>query len=234
MGASPRAQLDAYGFRRTSIYLTEWNYALTDEPSPMQRAAYVGSSLILMQDSPIARAVYHRADREGRPERQLINDDGTLSKAGHAFEAVGSMRRTPLRLATAGGDDQGFSVEAGRSPWTGETRVLIGNYEIPPADQGPLPFPDNLFTIPGVATFTILDRRMVSYHDNAGYDLTVTGLQGRGRPYIVSRYRVDDAHDLTLVDRSIHRGGPVRLTATLPAPAVELVVIAPISRRAAR
>jgi xylan 1,4-beta-xylosidase len=226
-----RALLDLYGFRYTSVDLTEWNYALTDEPSPMQRAAYAASSLILMQDAPIAHAVYHRADREGGPQWQLVNDDGALSKAGHAFEAVGSMRRTPLRLATAGGDDQGFSVEAGRSRRSGETRVLLTNYEIPAADQGPLPFPDNVFTIPGVASFTILPRRSVTYANNDGYDLKVTGLRGRGRPYVVSRYRVDDAHDLTLVDRSVRRGGSVRLTATLPAPAVELVVIAPVHGR---
>ena len=38
----------------------------------------------------------------------------------------------------------------------------------------------------------------------------------------VRRYRVDDSHDLTLVDRSVMRGRNVRLQATLPAPAVEL------------
>jgi xylan 1,4-beta-xylosidase len=225
-----RALLDRYGFTRTAIHLTEWNYALTEQPSAMQRAAYAASSLILMQDAPLERAVYHRADREGGPSWQLINDDGTLSKPGRAFEAVGAMQRTPLRLATSGGDDQGLSVEAGRTHSRGahgEVRVLLSNYEIPVADQGPLPFPGNVFTIPGVASFTILDRRSVSYTDNNGYDLTVTDLPGRGRPYLVSRYRVDETHDLTLVDRSVQRGGRVRLSATLPAPSVELVVIRP-------
>jgi xylan 1,4-beta-xylosidase len=224
-----RDLLDRYGFRRAAIHLTEWNYALTDQPSAMQRAAYVASSLILMQDSPLERAVYHRADREGGPDWQLINDDGTLSKPGRAFQAVSAMRRTPRRLASTGGDDQGFSVEAGRGA-RGAVRVLLSNYEIPAADQGPLPFPDNLFAIPGIGTFTILDRRTVTYTNNDGYDLTVAGLRRRGH-YAVSRYRVDDGHDLTLVDRSIRRGGAVGLAATLPAPAVELVVIDPLRRR---
>ena len=127
----------------------------------------------------------------------------------------------------------GFAVQAGRGR-DGEVRVLIANYEIPPADTGPthpLPFPDNLFTIPGIATFTILDRRAVTYTDNNGYDLTVGNLGGRGRSFRVSRYRLDDAHDLTLVDRSVERGGSVRLSATLTAPGVELVVIAPVRGR---
>jgi hypothetical protein len=95
------------------------------------------------------------------------------SKTGRAFETVGLMNRTPLRLATSGGDDQGFSVEAGRSRRRGadgKVRVLLSNYEIPAADQGPLPFPNNEFAIPGVATFTLLDRRTVTYTNNSGYD----------------------------------------------------------------
>ena len=216
------ALLDNAGFRHTAIQLTEWNYALTEPATQMQRAAFAASSLALMQDAPISRAVYHRADAEGGPDWQLVNDDGSLSKTGHAFEAVGKLARTPLRLRTRGGDDQGFSVLAGRS-LRGTVRVLLTNYEIPPEDQGPLPFPDNIFSIPGIATFTLLDRRTVTYTDNAGYDLTVKGLHGR---YVVRRYRVDAGHDLTLVDSSVQHGDRVRLSATLPAPAVELVEIA--------
>jgi hypothetical protein len=133
------------------------------------------------------------------------------------------MRRTPLRVAETGGDDAGLSVEAGRNPLTGEVRVLVSNYEIPAADQGPLPFPGNVFTIPGIASFTILDRRAVTYADNAGYDLTVRGL-APWRRHTVERYRLDDGHDLSLVDRSVQRG-PVHLSAALPAPGLELIVI---------
>jgi xylan 1,4-beta-xylosidase len=228
LGNDYRALLNSYGFTRTAIHLTEWNYGLVDQPSPMQRAAYVADSLVLMQDSPIARAAYYRNDADNGSGFALVANDGTLTKTGDAFKAVGAMNRTPLRLATTGGDDQGFAVEAGRSWRRGEVRVLLANYEIPAADQGPLPFPDNLFTIPGIATFTILDRRSVTYTNNDGYDLSVTGLRRR---YVVSRYRLDDGHDLTLVDRSVQRGDSLRLTATLPAPAVELVVIDPLRRR---
>lgn len=216
-----RALLDRFGLRHTQIQLTEWNYALTEQPSALQRAAFAASSLIGMQDSDVSRAVFHRVDSEGNPGWQLVNDDGTLTKTGAAFAAVGTLTRTPLRLATRGGDDQGFAVEAGRGRH-GQVRVLISNYEIPAEDMGPLPFPNNEFSIPGVATFTLLDRRTVTYQDNAGYDLTVDRLSGRS---LVSRYRVDAGHDLTLVDRSVQRGRSIRVSAALPAPAVELVVI---------
>ncbi len=223
LGRSYRALLDAYGFRRTAIQMTEWNYGLVDQPSPMQRAAFAADSLLAMQDSPISRAVYYRFDADNGTGFALASDDGTLTKAGRAFEAVGSMRRTPLRVAETGGDDAGLSVEAGRNPLTGEVRVLVSNYEIPAADQGPLPFPGNVFTIPGIASFTILDRRAVTYADNAGYDLTVRGL-APWRRHTVERYRLDDGHDLSLVDRTVQRG-PVHLSAALPAPGLELIVI---------
>ena len=173
---------------------------------------------------PISFPITHGAAVSWPPGWQLINPDGTITTPGRAFQAVGSMNRTPLRLATSGGDDQGFSVEAGRSRNGGEIRVLIANYEIPPEDIGPLPFPDNLFSIPGIATFTLLDRRTVTYTNNDGYDLTVDGLRGRGRAYRVERYRLGAGHQLTLVDSTLQRG-QVHLSATLPAPAVELVVI---------
>jgi len=112
----------------------------------------------------------------------------------------------------------------------GQINVLISNYEIPPADQGPFPNPpvvnDN-FTIPGVGTFTLLPRRSVTYTDNDGYDLAVDHIPGGGSGVVVSRYLIDDSHNLTLVDQTIQHGPTVHLSAMLPAPAVELIVISP-------
>src|SRR3954454_15957161 len=159
LGDSYRRLLDHYGFRRAAIQLTEWNYGIAEQPTAMQRAAYVASSLVLMQRSQLSRAVYYRNDADNGTGFALATDDGKLTKAGAAFKAVAKMSRTPLRLAASGGDDQGFSVEAGRS--RRRVRVLISNYEIPAADQGPLPFPDNIFAIPGIGTLTTLARRDV-------------------------------------------------------------------------
>jgi hypothetical protein len=45
----------------------------------------------------------------------------------------------------------------------------------------------------------------------------------------VKRYRLDANNDLTPVSDTVRRGGPVHLTATLPAPSVELVVVRPLN-----
>ena len=223
-----RRLLDRSGFTHTAIQLTEWNYGLVDNPTNPQRAAFVADSLIYMQQAPLQRAFYYRAN--GGNGFALINTDGTLTRTGDAYEAVGSMNRTPVALATSGGDTNGLAVEAGTSrSGRGEIRVLISNYEIPAADQGPFPpfIVDNNFTIPGIATFTLLPRRTVSYADNAGYELSVDHVAGADRGVVVSRYRVDDTHGLTLIDRSVVHGSTVRLSAALPAPGIDLIVISP-------
>ncbi len=229
LAAQYRQLLDNYGFERTKIQLTEWNYGLVDNPSDTQRAAFVADSLIYMQDSPLQRAFYYRAN--GSNGFALINADGTFTKTGDAYKAVGSMNSTPLRLATTGGDENGLAVEAGRS-WFGrdQIRVLISNYEIPAADQGPFPpfIVNNVFTIQGVGSFTLLPRRSVAYTDNSGYDLSVNHIRDERSGLLVSRYRVDDDHNLTLVDQSVQRGSSVHLSSTLPPPGLELVVISPV------
>lgn len=221
-----RRLLDRYGFTGTSIQLTEWNYGLVDNPTAPQRAAFVADSLIYMQDAPLQRAFFYRAN--GANSFALIGSDGALTRPGDAFAAVGALDRTPVRLATSGGDTAGLAVEAGRSPARdGAVRIVISNYEIPAADQGPFPpfIVNNVFTIPNVGTFTLLPRRTVTYRDNDGYDLTVNHVPGGADGVVVSRYRVDDTHALTLVGRSVQHDSTVHVAAALPAPAVELVVI---------
>src|SRR4051794_19031548 len=88
-----RALLDSYGFTKAPIHLNEWNYGLIDNPSAIQRATYVADSLVLMQDSPIRRAAFYRMDAGG--DFGLVLPDGSLTKTGQAFKAVGSLQRTP-------------------------------------------------------------------------------------------------------------------------------------------
>jgi len=229
LGDEYRQLLDSLGFYRTAIQLTEWNYGIAEQPeSDAARAAFAADSLIYMQDSPLQRAFFYRANANGAFGGALINSaDGTLTKTGDAYAAVGSLARTPLRLATTGGDGNGLAVEAGRS-WSdrGQINVVISNYEVPAADQGPFPpfIVDNVFAIPGIGTFTLLPRRAVTYADNGGYDLTIKHVSNGA---LVSRYRVDDSHNLTLIDQSVSRRSTVHLAASLPAPGVELVVISP-------
>jgi hypothetical protein len=227
LGDQYRQLLDGYGFTRTAIQLTEWNYGLVDQPTDAQRAAFAADSLIYMQDSALQRAFYYRAN--GSNGFALADTAGTLTKTGDAYAAVGSMNQTPLRLATTGDDGNGLAVEAGRS-WSerGQINVLISNYEIPAADQGPFPpfIVNDVFAIPNIGTFTLLPRRTVTYRNNDGYDLTVNNIRGGESRVLIRRYRVDDNNNnLTLVDSSVQRGSSVHLTASLPAPAVELIVI---------
>jgi hypothetical protein len=230
LGQEYRQLLDSLGFDRTAIQLTEWNYGIAEQPeSDAARAAFAADSLMYMQDSPLQRAFFYRANADATFDGALINtSDGTLTKTGDAYAAVGSMASTPLRLATSGGDENGLAVEAGRS-WSprGQINVLISNYQIPIGDQGAFPSPpvfNNLFAIPGIGTFTLLPRRAVTYTDNGGYDLTVNHVPNGA---VVSRYRLDKTHNLTLVDQSVSRGSSVHLSASLPAPSVTLVVITP-------
>jgi hypothetical protein len=225
-----RALLDSVGFTRTAVQLTEWDYGLVDAPSPMQRAAFAATSLVDVQDTSLQRVFYYRAN--GDNPFALIASDGSLTKTGDAFAAVGSLAATPVRLATTGGDTNGLSVLAGRTRSAhGEIRVLISNYEIPREDRGLAPSfnfkvpPDAPFTI---GTFTILATRGVTYTDNAGYGLTVNHIRGGESGVVVSRYRVDDTHSLSLVDETVQRGSTVHVSSALPAPAVELVVIRPL------
>lgn len=224
-----RALLNRYGFTHTRIQLTEWNYGLIDNPTEPQRAAFVADSLIYMQQAPLQRAFYYRAN--GANGFALINADGTLTRTGDAFAAVGSLRDTPMRLASAGGDTSGLAVEAGRARSDhGQIRVLISNYEIPAADQGPFPpfIVNNMFSIPNIGTFTLLPRRAITYADNNGYDLTVNHIAGAQDGLLVSRYRVDDTHALSLISQTVQHGGMVHVSSELPAPAIELVVITPL------
>lgn len=224
-----RELLDQFGFHQTELHLTEWNFALESpeldpaQLSPMYRAAFVADALIYMQDSPLDRAFFYRGDA-GEGSLYLFNADGTFKKVTRAFEAVGTLNETPVRLRASGSDQAGFAVLAGCTHNRHQIRVLIGNYEIPPQVQGPIPG-GNTQTIPGIATFTWPDRRSVTYANNRGYNLTIDNLPWGNDEYIIERYRIDDSHDLSLVDTKRHRGSSVELSAALPAPGIELIVL---------
>jgi hypothetical protein len=78
LGGQYRQLLGSYGFTRTGLELTEWNYGLVDNPSDIQRAAFVADSLIYMQAAPLQRAFNYRAN----DAFALIGADGTLTKTG--------------------------------------------------------------------------------------------------------------------------------------------------------
>jgi len=213
-----RARLDRHGFRKTLSVLDEWNYGLI-EPGPpdLQRAGFITSALLYMQDAPIDISALYRADNVfGRTGREP-------HKTGQALIALGRMQDTPRRLAVTGGDDDGFAVQAGRSRKGDAVQVLISNYEIPAEFIGPRTG-ENVLRVGDEFSVTLLERRTVHYHANRGYDLTIDNLEA-GEPYVVERFRISRTRDFALVDSRVQSGPSIRLHAELPPPGIELVVL---------
>lgn len=215
-----RAVLDRYGFTHTRSILDEWNMAFNPfgpgQP-PAVRGAFAASAAIYMQDAPIDQAAYYRAD-------DSFGADGkTPDKVGQALVAIGKMALTPVRLAATGGDLSGLAVQAGRSDDGKTIQVLISNYQIPADQIGPRKGPDVL-AIPGLFTMALPSRRSVTYADNRGYALSIKGLQAGSR-WTIERYRMSEVDDLRLVDSREASAPTVELSAELPPPGFELIVL---------
>lgn len=218
IGRKIREALDRAGFRGTKSFLDEWNYGLIGhdlEATTMQRAAFVASANIYMQDAPIDRsALYFGSNNFG-------STGVRADKVGEVLIALGRMEDTPIRLAASGGDRKGFAVEAGRSANGKEIQVLISNYEIPLVNRAPRPDGD-VRHIPFLGDIHLVPRRRVAYGDDRGYVLDLARLPP-GR-YSVSRYRIAPDTDFRLIGRQ-WQTAPVRVESDLPAPGVELLVV---------
>ena len=241
------AVLAANGLAGKTQFVTDWNYAgiPTNRPDRLRMGVYQAAALIYLQDTPVQRAMLFRGDAamytpedpDADMTTRMFNADGTPMKNAFGFAAVGRMLDTPLRIAAAGGDDKGFAVLAGRNTAGTEVQVLISNYAIPPANLTPQLKDTIDFNLPvagkpvPVSWKQLLRRVDATQKNNGGYDLTVSGLPWGRAPYTVERYRLDAGHDLTLVDTVSGSGSQVRLTAALPEPSVELIVIRAASQR---
>ena len=213
-----RKRLDRYGLPQTQSFLTEWNYGLSEPPpTPLVRASFITSALIYMQDASIDAATLYRADNVFGP------DGNTPDKTGQALIALGQMKSTPTRLRVTGADSDGLAVMAGRSSDGRLVRVLISNYQIPSQFLGRRRG-DDVLHVPPVFDVHLLARRDVTYHDNAGFDLTVEHLPP-GQGYVVERCRITDRDNFKLDSTAVAPGQPVRLKEALPPPGVELITV---------
>jgi hypothetical protein len=95
-----RRLLDRYGFTQAAVQLTEWNYGLVDQPSAMQRAAYIADSLILMQDSPLRRLLLPGQ----RPGHEQFRADQRRRHAYEAWRGLRSGRKHEHHAAALGHD----------------------------------------------------------------------------------------------------------------------------------
>jgi xylan 1,4-beta-xylosidase len=217
---SYRKQLDAAGFSKAETHVTEWG--LDPNPSAagpqghasMEHAAFMGAAQVYLQDSKLDRSVYYRGDPGAMG---LFEMDGSYRKKAYVYKALGAMLETPRRLASSGGDTAGFAVLAGRSADGKTVQVLIVNYEIPEAYRGPLTARSPLMT---------LERRTgIQYRDNGGYALTVSNLPWGKGEFGVKRYRISKTDNFARADETAGKGGTLKLSSDLAAPAAELIVL---------
>jgi xylan 1,4-beta-xylosidase len=195
-----RRVLDAHASGSTKNILEDWTADPADEDmSKAARASFAVSALIYMLGGPI--------------DAQTVDARAMPDEVVHALSAFGSLKSTPILIKTAGGDDAGFALVAGRSADRRLVQILISNFEIA----------SKYLQARGNWDTSLPERRTLQYHDNAGYDAAIN-LPSSGK-YQVKRYRIDERSNFTLVDHSVQTGPSVHLQASLPPPGVELIVI---------
>lgn len=150
-----------------------------------------------------------------------------------AFTTMAQFYETSERLAVSGSDKNGFAVLAGRNEE--KINIVISNYEIPAeqmlrnyAPENPNPVMDgNKFSIPGVANWTLPVARVLTYENNAGYNLTVNNIPFDADEVVVETYRVDADSVLELVDTVTLpvTGGVVEISSELATYTADLLVI---------
>lgn len=234
IGRQIRRLLDAKGFRSAESCLSEWGLSadFTDAEKPvlqgMENAAFMGSTIIYMQDSTIDRAIFYRGDAAWVG---LFGRHGEYLKPAYTFRAMGAMRDTPERISVTGTDNFGFAALAGRSRDGRTVQVLISNYRIPadykPHIQEPPKdlFPEGL-PAPGLSRIKFLPRREgIVYSKNRGYDLTITNLPWGEAAFSVKRYRLTESEDFSLVEEVVRSGGKLHIFNLLPPPGLELIIL---------
>lgn len=235
-GKEIRSLLDAKGFHHAESHLSEWNLSadFTDAEKPvlqgMENAAFVGAVMIYLPDSPIDHAHYYRGDAAWMG---LFGLQGEYFKPAYTFRATAAMLATPERLALTGADTYGFAALAGRSHDGKTVQILINNYAIP-ADSKPrmMQFPPEVLKSLqesgglDLSKMKLLPRRTeIEYHNNRGYNLTVTKLPWGTKAFTVKRYRLTNTEDFTLVSERSGSGGRLELSNPLPPPGLELIVL---------
>ena len=232
IGKEIRVLLDQKGFPRAESVLSEWNLSADftqGEKLILQgadNAAYVGAVLIYLQDASIDRAEFYRGDATWMglfgPQRQYF-------KTAYAFKAMARMLDTPERLDLTGSDTFGFAALAGRSKNGKTVQVLISNYQIPADYKGhQMPTPQDVLTLLNVdfSKLKSLPRRTnLPREGPSGYELKINHLPWGNAAFSVKRFRTSETQDLALVEQTSGKDGKLHLSASLPAPAVELIVL---------
>ncbi len=231
-----RRLLDSHGYPNAENILSEWNLiadftdAVKDELQGEHNAAFIGSVLSYLQDSPLDAAIFYRGDAAWMG---LFDLQGRPFKNARAFEAMGRMQETPRRLAVNGADTFGFATLAGKSADGKTVQIFISNYAIP---QGYKPThmavpPDVMEELkhlpckPPTTASELPARTDMAYRDNAGYHLAIDNLPWGKAPFTLKRYRISKTKDLELVEQKSSSGGSVKLSNNFATDTVELIVL---------
>ncbi|MHB1036679.1 MAG: GH39 family glycosyl hydrolase [Pirellulales bacterium] len=140
-----RKLLDQYGFTKTESHLNEWNYLPNNDWSPMlaagqglprerwyaemggpRGAAFVVTTLLGLEDSPVDAANFYAAEVQGFG---LFSIHGVPKKTFYAMKAFKLLTDTPARVAAEGGQSSGMAIAAGLNRDKTELRVLVSNYK---------------------------------------------------------------------------------------------------------
>jgi xylan 1,4-beta-xylosidase len=229
-----RQLMDDHGFGKSESILSEWNLTpdFTEPERPrlvgIENAAFMGDVLIYLQDSPVDRAHFYRADAAWMG---LFGAHGEYLKPAFTFLATGKMLSTSERLEVSGADKVGFAVLAGRSSNRKTVQVLVSNYEIP-ANYRPTPMkvpegslPENM-PMPDFSKMrSLAPRTNIGYEQNSGYHMVVDHLPWGQAAFKVQRYRLTSTEDFALVEESSSTGGKLDISNRLPPPSLELIVL---------
>lgn len=229
-----RGILDKHGFPHAESILSEWNLSadFTESEKAELRgahnAAYIGAVLSYLEDTSIDHAHFYRGDAAWMG---LFDLDRKPFKTAYAFKAVGKLQDTPQRLALEGTDTFGFAGLAGRSADGKTVQILLSNYEIP-RDYKPdlMPMPAELQKasppMPDMSKVKFLPlRKDIVYHDNLGYNLTVSDLPWGKAEFSVKRYRISKTQSLELVEEETSKGGVVHLSNAFAPDCLDLIVL---------
>ena len=218
------------------------------------QAAFVASSMAYMQDAAIDHAFYYRGDAlylgmfssKGTytPTARAFEALGQLNATPERLATAGQDTLGYTVLA-------GRSVDAQEVQILISNYQHDGNYlseSHPSVNEAALSFSPkaaSLLALPyfgyrsplsvtnlntaqdsnGISIPDGLTPQNFNYNNNQGYNLVVKNLPWGKSPFTVSRYRIDASHNLDLIDTTTGSAGSAHISATLPPPSVELVVI---------
>jgi xylan 1,4-beta-xylosidase len=122
---SLRIVLDKRGFGSSRSVVDAWTRDAQSQGAipKAERAAFAASALIYMLGGPIDAQTYDGGDARLRGFNDLPD------AVAHALIAFGSLKATPVLLRTAGSDEKGCAVVAGKTADGGTVQILISNYQ---------------------------------------------------------------------------------------------------------